>query len=179
MDNLWMKWSGHCDNKAAKDNSTGNREHQVNGDGFPLPYWGHLGSREGFTGGKTKKLQELTTGTTRERTVHAWNCMNYKWNFKKKVRNQTKPTKQTNKHMEMNERTPRRLDMGKWTCVQRRLKTKAESQVKSHFNWRRNYRPDGFWAERSQWRFKMAKPCQTPVKHSFLHTWLALQAGIL
>lgn len=98
---------------------------------------------------------------------------------KKKVRNQTTPTKQTNKHMEMNERTPRRLDMGKWACVQRRLKTKAESQVKSHFNWRRNYRPDGFWAERSQWRFKMAKPCQTPVKHSLLHTWLALQAGIL
>lgn len=56
-----------------------------------------LRSREDFTGGKTKKLQELTTGTTRERTVHAWNCMNYKWNFKKKW--EIKPnqsSKQTN-----------------------------------------------------------------------------------
>lgn len=139
-----MKWSGHCDNKGYWGEEYRKREDKVSGDGFPchtevtwVPERASLVERQSNV--KNWPQGPSGKGQFMQETVRITNETS-----KKKVRNQTKPGKQANKHTETNERASRRLDMGKWDCVQRRLKTKAESQVKSHFNWRRNYRPDGF-----------------------------------
>lgn len=55
----------------------------------------------------------------------------------------------------------------------------GRSNIKPQFDSRKHYRTDGFWAGRSQQRFSVTQPCQTPVSPRLPQSCLVAQTEIL